>query len=123
MKNKKNIILSFALLIAIIFSFVVFLGFGTTEKSSIEICSFIFILLTEIIIFGNVYIILNKKLNTFSIAGLSSTTFLYTICSLITNVIVSNLFLNLRSLLIFNICAILIHLFINTIIMLFKEGK
>ena len=121
MKNKKNIILLVALLIAILLSTVLFIGIGNMPKTSIQISAFIFVVLTEILLFTNIYIITNKKLNTFTIAGLSSTIFLYTSCSLIFNVLAISIFGTLKNILFFNISILLIYLLINTIIILFKK--
>ncbi len=121
MKNKKNIILLVALLIAILLSTVLFIGIGNMPKTSIQISAFIFVVLTEILLFTNIYIITNKKLNTFTIAGLSSTIFLYTSCSLIFNVLAISIFGTLKNILVFNISILLIYLLINTIIILFKK--
>lgn len=121
MKNKKNIILLVALLIAILLSTVLFIGIGNIPKTSIQISAFIFVVLTEILLFTNIYIITNKKLNTFTIAGLSSTIFLYTSCSLIFNVLAISIFGTLKNILVFNISILLIYLLINTIIILFKK--
>ena len=121
MKNKKNIIILVALLIAILLSTVLFIGIGNMPKTSIQISAFIFVVLTEILLFTNIYIITNKKLNTFTIAGLSSTIFLYTSCSLIFNVLAISIFGTLKNILVFNISILLIYLLINTIIILFKK--
>ena len=63
-KNKKYITI-IGLIIAILFSFLIFFGIGNAEKTQMQISSFIFVLLTEIIIFANIIILTSKKLNTF----------------------------------------------------------
>lgn len=124
MKNKKIVVLCIALLIAVTFSTLLFFGVGEVEKSGIQICSFIFIILTEVIIFGNILICTSsKKLNTFSIVGFGSTTFLYSVCSLLLNMLLKNSFTTLKGILIFNFSLLLIYLFVLSIITLFKKEK
>lgn len=122
MKNKKNIILCIALLIVIAFSMLLFFGIGELEKTGIQISALIFIVLTEVIVFGNAMIYTSsKKLNTFLIAGLGSTTFLYAMISLLFNVLLRDVFATLRGILIFNFSLLLIYLFISSIIIFFKK--
>lgn len=122
MKNKKNVILCISLLIVIAFSMLLFFGIGELEKTGIQISAFIFIILTEVIVFANAMIYTSsKKLNTFLIAGLGSTTFLYTIASLLFNVLLRGVFATLKGILIFNFSLLLIYLFISFIIILFKK--
>ena len=121
MKKNKNIILNVSLLIIIAFSMLLFFGTGSYTKSEIEISSFIFVVITELIIYFNAIIILNKKLNTFTIAGLSSSTFLYTICSIVFNILLISIFQTLKNILVFNFSILLIYLFIISIIILFKK--
>lgn len=121
MKKNKNIILNVSLLIIIAFSMLLFFGTGSSTKSEIEISSFIFVVITELIIYFNALIILNKKLNTFTIAGLSSSTFLYTICSIVFNILLISIFQTLKNILVFNFSILLIYLFIISIIILFKK--
>ena len=121
MKNKKNIILCIVLIIVIALSLILFLGINETQKTGVQISSFIFIIINELIIFGNALLILNKKLNTFEVAGLSSTTFIYTICSILVNVLLIELFTTVKKILIINTSILLIYLFIITILMLLKK--
>lgn len=122
MKNKKNVILCISLLIVIAFSMLLFFGIGELEKTGIQISAFIFIILTEVIVFANAMIYTSsKKLNTFLIAGLGSTTFLYATASLLFNVLLRGVFATLRGILIFNFSLLLIYLFISSIIILFKK--
>lgn len=122
MKNKKNVILCISLLIVIAFSMLLFFGIGELEKTEIQISAFIFIILTEVIVFANAMIYTSsKKLNTFLIAGLGSTTFLYATASLLFNVLLRGVFATLKGILIFNFSLLLIYLFISSIIILFKK--
>lgn len=122
MKNRKNVILCISLLIVIAFSMLLFFGIGELEKTGIQISAFIFIILTEVIVFANAMIYTSsKKLNTFLIAGLGSTTFLYATASLLFNVLLRGVFATLRGILIFNFSLLLIYLFISSIIILFKK--
>ena len=92
MKDKKNIILCLSLVILLIFTLLLFFGIGDASKNGIQICSIIFILITELLVFGNVFLFRFKKVDTFLVAGLSSTSFLYVICSLIFNVFLLKVF-------------------------------
>lgn len=123
MKDKKNVILCISLLIVIAFSMLLFFGIGELEKTGIQISAFVFIILTEVIVFANAIIYTSsKKLNTFLIAGLGSTTFLYATASLLFNVLLRGVFATLRGILIFNFSLLLIYLFLSSIIILFKKG-
>lgn len=121
MKNKKNIIITIGLIIVLAFSFLLFFGTGSSEKSSVQICSFIFILLTEIIVYGVTLLLVSKKANTFMIAGISSATFIYTILSLIFNIVILGIFKTLRSILVLNFSFLLIYLFVVVLLFLVKK--
>lgn len=123
MKKRKDIILSIALLIIILLSFVLFFGIGNVEKNEIQISSFVFVIVTELIVYTNALLIVNKKLNTFLIAGLCGTTFLYTICSFLFNALLNGVFSTIRGILVFNFSLLLLYLIICTIIILFKKEK
>lgn len=121
MKKNKNIIINILLIIVIALSMLLFFGIGNTTKSGIQISSFVFIIVTELIIYFNVRIILNKKLNTFTIAGLSSSTFIYSICSIVFNIILISIFQTVKNILVFNFSILLVYAFTIAIIMLFKK--
>lgn len=121
MKEKRNLILIVALFIVIAFTLLLFFGVGNNEKTGIQICGIIFTIITELIVFGNILFMNNKKLNTFMIAGLSSTSFLYAICSIIFNSILFGVFKTIKSIFIFNFALLLVYLFIDTMIFLFKK--
>lgn len=124
MSNNKKIICLSSLLVLLAFSFLIFFGFNTTEKTNIEISSFIFILLTEFLVIGNVLFVTTKKINNaFTVAGISSLTFLYTIISLMVNVFFINVFSTLRGNLVFNFSILLIYLFIALAIFFFKKEE
>ena len=119
-KNKKYITI-IGLIIAILFSFLIFFGIGNAEKTQMQISSFIFVLLTEIIIFANIIILTSKKLNTFAIAGISSSTIIYAIISLIVNILFVGVFKTIRTNLVFNFGLLLIYVFVVVMVMLFKK--
>lgn len=121
MKDKKNIILSIAFLIIIAFTMLLFFGIGSFPKTGIQITSFIFILLAEILVFVNVMLILNKQKNTFLIAGLSSTSFIYTLVSILFNILLVGIFKSIKGILIFNFSILLIYLFISSMVVLFAK--
>lgn len=123
MKNKKNIILSIMLIILISLSFLLFFGINGDKKTEIQLATFAFIIFDELLLFGNIILFLNKKMNTFLIAGLSSTTFLYLISSLLINIIFKSIFTSLREVLVFNFSLILIYLLINSTILIFKRDE
>lgn len=121
MKDKKNIILGIILLIVIIFSLLLFYGIDTSQKSGVQICSFIFIIITEILTFSSIMVMKSKKSNTFFNAGISGSTFLYVLCSFLFNILFLNMFTTIKSILVFNFSILLIYIFINLIIILFKK--
>ena len=122
MKNNKNIIICLSLFIVVAFSMLLFFCTGESIKNGIEISAFTFVFITELLAFINVMFIVNKKLNTFVIAGLSSTSFLYTVCSILFNVLLLGLFSTIKSILVFNFSILFIYLFLNMMIFLFKKG-
>ena len=121
-KNKKYITI-IGLIIAILFSFLIFFGIGNAEKTQMQISSFIFVLLTEIIIFANIIILTSKKLNTFAIAGISSSTIIYAIISLIVNILFVGVFKTIRTNLVFNFGLLLLYVFVVVMVMLFKKEE
>lgn len=121
MKNNKNIIASLALLIILGLTSILFFGTSKVEKTAIEIISYIFIMISELIVFINILLFINKKVDTFTVAGLSSSTFLYLIFTLIFNILLIGIFNTVRGILIFNFSILLIYIFINTIIVFFKK--
>lgn len=124
MNNKKNIILSFAFVLILALSLLIFLGNGEYPKSSISICSFIFIVITEIIVFANALLLTNNKnCNTFMKAGFSSSVCIYTIASLFINILFTFIIKTLRTCLVTNFSLLIIYLFVDTIIILFKKGE
>ncbi len=123
MKNKKNIILSIMLIILISLSLLLFFGINSDKKTSIQLATFAFIIFDDVLLFGNIILFLNKKMNAFLIAGLSSTTFLYLISSLLINIIFKSIFTSLRGVLVFNFSLILIYILINTTILIFKRDE
>lgn len=123
MSNNKKIITLVGLVIVLAFSFLIFFGINTESKSGVEISAFIFTLVTELIIFGSVIALTSKKLNTFLVAGLSSLTVIYSICSLLFNVLLVSVFTTTRSILIFNFSLLLVFAFITTVVFLFKKEQ
>ena len=121
MKNNRNIILLIALLLVITFSTLLFFGMGSNEKSSIQICSFVFIIISEIITFGMALILMSTKTNTFLKAGFSSATVLYLVSAILINTIFLNLFATFKGILLTNFCLLIAYLFIDVIILFFKK--
>lgn len=120
--NNKKIIGIIALIIVFILSFLIFFGFGAQEKNGIDICSFVFILITELVFYACILFLNNKTINNaFTIAGLSSLTFIYCFISVLFNIFLINVFNTLKSILIFNFVILLMYVFIVLIIMLFKR--
>lgn len=120
--KKKNIILSIILLFVIILTCVIFFG-SVTERTGILTSAFSFILATELVCFLSIILIINNKFNTFVVAGISSTIFLYTLCSLLFNILFVSVFKSVRSILVFNFSLLLIYLIICAIIFLFRKEK
>lgn len=124
MNNKKIWILILSLIIMIAFSSLIFFGLFENEKNSVQLTSFIFIILTEIISFSSIGVVVSKKFNTFINSGILSTTFLYAVSSAFINILTSPLFVSSRKLTTVNIAILLIYLFIIAIIFMFrKENK
>ena len=123
MSDKKKIISTLGLVIVLAFSFLIFFGISTAEKTSVEISAFIFILITEFIVYGCTFLLTSKKLNTFMIAGISSITFLYAICSALFNILLIGIFNSIRGILIFNFSILLIYAFIIVLLFLFKSEE
>ena len=123
MSKNKKIILTIALLIIVALSFLLFFGIGENKKSDIQIASFIFIVLDELITYGIILGTTNKKNNAFSISGLVSITVIYLIISLIFNGLLIGIFNSLRNILVFNFSAILIYALIIAVIFLAKKEE
>ena len=123
MSDKKKIISTLGLVIVLAFSFLMCFGISTAEKTSVEISAFIFILITEFIVYGCTFLLTSKKLNTFMIAGISSITFLYAICSALFNILLIGIFNSIRGILIFNFSILLIYAFIIVLLFLFKREE
>ena len=121
MSNNKKIIATIGLIIVLAFSFLLFFGISTSSKTSIDISAFIFILVTEFIIYGCIFTLTAQKRNLFMISGLSSLTFLYSVCSLLFNVLLKGIFNSLRGILIFNFSILLIYAFVIVLLFLFKK--
>ena len=110
MSDKKKIITSVGLVILLAFSFLMFFGIDTDKKTGIEISAFIFTIVDEIIIFGTILFLGNKKLNTFAKSGIASSTFIYLLISLAFNVILKSVFSTVRGILVFNFGGLLLWL-------------
>lgn len=123
MNKNKNIILSIILAVIVALTFLLFFGIGSSQKDGIQISSFIFILIDELLTYGVVMYLSNDKTNTFSIAGFSSITFVYTIFSLFFNTLFRKIFVTVKTILIFNFSILLIYLFLILIVLLFKKEK
>lgn len=121
MSRNKKLLTFIGLIILLLLTFLLFFGMGDTEKNGIQISSFIFILVNELILFGNIFLLTNKKLNTFSVAGISSLTFIYIVCSLLFNILFISLFKTVRAILVFNFSILLIYIFIYVMILWFKK--
>ena len=119
MSKKKIYILTIALILLIALSSLIFLGINN-NKTSIQIVSFIFTILMEIITYGNIILFFSNKLNTFAKAGFSSTLILYIISIILINIIFNSLF-TIKSILITNFSLLLIYLLVDTFILFFKE--
>lgn len=123
MNKNKIILLTIALIIVFAFSFLLFFGTGSYPKTGIQISSFIFILLNELVTYGIVLYLSQYKPDTFSTAGLASITFIYVAFSLAVNILFKSLFSTVKSILIWNFSILLIFVFIVFIVLLFKKEK
>lgn len=119
--TRKNIIATIALILIIILTFLLFFGVGTTYKADIKITSFVFIILTEMLTYGNVILLFSNKLNTFAKVGFCSTLFLYLISVILVNIIFISLFTTLKGIIVMNFSLFVVYLLIDTIIVFFKK--
>ncbi len=101
MSKKKKYITIIGLIIAILFSFNIFRNRKCRKNTNAN--KFIYICITNrdynICKYNNINI---KKLNTFAIAGISSSTIIYAIISLIVNILFVGVFKTIRTNLVFN---------------------
>ena len=123
MKNKKNGLIIMIFVILILLTSLMFFGLGSVEKNIVQIVSFLFIVITEIISMVSVLLLGSLKMNTYAIAGISSTTFIYAVVSLIINILANTLFSTLRGIVVINFIIILLYLLLNITILAFKKGE
>ena len=123
MKNKKNGLIIMIFVILILLTSLMFFGLGSVEKNIVQIVSFLFIVITEIISMVSVLLLGSLKMNTYAIAGISSTTFIYAVVSLIINILANTLFSTLRGIVVINFIIILLYLLLNVTILAFKKGE
>lgn len=123
MKNKKNGLIIMIFVILILLTSLMFFGLGSVEKNIVQIVSFLFIVITEIISMVSVLLLGSPKMNTYAIAGISSTTFIYAVVSLIVNILANTLFSTLRGIVVINFIIILLYLLLNVTILAFKKGE
>lgn len=123
MKNKKNGLIIMIFVILILLTSSMFFGLGSVEKNIVQIVSFLFIVITEIISMVSVLLLGSPKMNTYAIAGISSTTFIYAVVSLIVNILANTLFSTLRGIVVINFIIILLYLLLNVTILAFKKGE
>lgn len=123
MKNKKNGLIIMIFVILILLTSLMFFGLGSVEKNIVQIVSFLFIVITEIISMVSVLLLGSLKMNTYAIAGISCTTFIYAVVSLIINILANTLFSTLRGIVVINFIIILLYLLLNVTILAFKKGE
>lgn len=123
MSRNKKTLLTLAFVVAIGFSFLLFFGTGNTEKTSIQIGGFVFIIISELIVYGSILGVTSKNSNTFSKAGILSATSIYLIISLIINILLKASFTTLKSILVCNFSILLGYAFVAIIITFFKKEK
>lgn len=121
MEKNKNILLSIGLIIIIALSFLLFFGIGESNKNGIQISSFAFVILDEIIIYAVILWASNKEKNTFLKAGVFSSVFIYLISSIVFNMFLKNMLGSLNTVLVINIAMLLIFSLILVIIMFFNK--
>ena len=121
MSNNKKLTVFIGLLILLAYSFLMFFGIDTGVKSKVELSAFVFTIVDELILFGIILFLGNKKHNTYVKLGLTSITFIYLLCSLLLNIVFNNIFSTLRGILVTNFGLLLIYLLIIVIIFSFKK--
>lgn len=123
MSRNKKVLLTAALVIMITLSFLLFFGIGKVEKTEEQILRFVFIILDEVIVYGIILWATREKCNAFSNAGVISTTVIYTMISLIFNLLLTGIIKTVKNILIFNFSILLLFAFIVTIVILLKKGE
>ena len=124
MSKAKKVILTVILIMILSLNFLLFFGIVPIEKTGIEISSFVFIIISELIAYGVTLWTTRKKSDAFSNAGIFSCTFIYIIVSLIFNVVLRSIFNTVKNNLIFNFSALLIYgLLVTTVILFKKENR
>ena len=121
MSKNKKIILTISLTIMIALSFLLFLGIGKVEKTNEQILRFTFIIVNEILIYGTILWSTRKKCNAFTNAGIISAMVIYTIISLLFNLIFISVFTTVKNILVFNFSILLVFAFIATIVIFAKK--
>ena len=121
MSRNKKVILTVALLIIIALSFLLFFGIGEVEKTQEQIVRFVFIIIDEVIVYGAILWATRKKCSAFSNIGVIGTTSIYTIISLIFNLLFIEIFKTVKNILVFNFSILLLFAFILTIVILLKK--
>lgn len=123
MSDKKKIIIFGLFFLVLAFTFLVYFGVNTNDKDEISICSIIFTLISELLLFGNILFLSSKKNNAFIVAGLGSLTTIYFIVAFIFNVFLIGLFNSLRGVLITNIILLMLYAFVALLIFLAKKEE
>lgn len=123
MSKNKKLLLTLALVVAIGFSFLLFFGIGNAQKTSIQVWGFVFVIISEIIVYGAILGVTSRNSNTFSKAGILSLTSIYLILSLIVNVLLKSSFTTQKSILVCNFSILLGYAFVTIIIIFFKKEK
>lgn len=123
MKGKKLLIYICLTLLVIVLSFVSYLGFSNTEKTSMQNLAFGFIIIVELIFFAMIYTITDEKSTTFLRVGVISTSSIYLLITLILNIFLYSMFTTIRALISINIIALIIFIGVILIIFLLKKER
>lgn len=122
MGNKKTLGLGLMFLIVVAFSFLMYYGFSSADKTDIQNCRFIFIIVSECLMFGVMFLSTTGMVQPSSAVGLNFLAGGYFTLSLVINFLLGFIFGTVRSLIVVNVAVILIFLFILAMDMLSKRN-
>ena len=123
MKGKKLIIYTCISALVIALTFLCYFGFSSAAKTEIQNTSFVFIVISEVVFLGTIYLATRDEQNTFSRAGVVSASSIYIVISLILNIILKNIFETTRALITTNSIILILYLAIVLTVFLFKKEK
>ena len=98
-----------------------FFGLGDQDKTDMELVSFGFLMFAELVVYLSILILGMVNSRNLSGADVISLSILYLISNIIINYFM--LFEEMRTLIVFNVLAILIYLLLFAVVLLMKKAK